>query len=558
MFRLLGSARSRTLWATSAVAASGALFTATVASNPDSWIGKSVRQRFDCNGRNRSSLLHAEHGASPDVIPGLHRKGLPEYSAKAVSEHDGKKNKDGRILVSYRDGVYDITEFVASHPGGNHILLAAGGSIEPFWDLYSQHKEGFVYDLLEDMRVGNLAAEGRDIALSEMATVSVDDPYANEPKRHPALVVRSEKPFTAEPPSGLLVATQRTPNDLFYKRHHLPVPLLDPITYRLEIRGVDGKTVKCYSLNELKTNFPQYTVDAVVQCAGNRRNEMSAVKKVKGGSWEHGAISNASWTGVRLRDVLADAGLSLGELGVESGARHVIFDGLDADPLTKKTYGASVPIDVAQRVPDVLLAFRMNGETLPRDHGFPVRAIIPGIVGARQVKWLGSVSLSATESMCHWQTNDYKSFSPSVDWDTVDFASAPAIQEVPVVSAICSHEVSDDGIVVRGYAWSGDGKGIIRVDVSGDGGETWEAAELLPRNEDAASVTDTKERSRIYDWTRWTAVVKPTGNTKDVVLVCKAIDSSYQAQPENVEAIWNLRGVLNNSWHRVAFDSTGK
>jgi sulfite oxidase len=344
------------------------------------------------------------------------------------------------------------------------------------------------------------------------------------------------------------------------------VPTVDVEAYRLEVRGVDGAPVACYTLDELRTKFRQHTVDATLQCAGNRRNEMSAVKTVKGGSWEHMAISNASWSGVRLRDVLADAGQSLGELGDElapGAPRHIVFDGLDVDPLTGSHYGASIPIDVAQRVPDVLLAYEMNGEELPRDHGFPLRAIVPGIVGARQVKWLGSVRLSETESTCHWQTNDYKSFCPSVDYDTVDFASAPAIQELPVVSAICGHDVVGDGgtIHVTGYAWSGDGKGIVRVDVSGDGGKSWQAAELLPRNAggDGGQAGESARRSRIYDWTRWRAAVAVSdaarggggGGGEQVVLVCKAVDSSYQTQPERVESIWNLRGVLNNCWHRV-------
>lgn len=417
-----------------------------------------------------------------------------------------------------------------------------------------------MYELLEEMRVGNLAADGREE--KGASGLPPGDPYAGEPARHLALLVRSRRPFTAEPPPGLLVATQRTPNELFYKRNHLPVPEVDAESFRLEVCGVDGEVVARFSVEELKGNFKEYSVDATLQCAGNRRNEMSDYKGVKGGAWEFMATGNARWTGVRLRDVLSEAGIGLGEIGEDGdgGARHVVFDGLDADPLTKKNYGASIPIDVAQRVPDVLLAYEMNGAPLPRDHGFPLRAIAPGIVGARQVKWLGRVSLSKTESDCHWQTSDYKAFCPSVDWDTVDFEAAPAIQELPVVSAICAYEATDDGEVeVKGYAWSGDGKGIIRVDVSGDGGETWQAAELLPRGdgepgeedeEDVGCGDGGKRRGRVYDWTRWTAVVRPPAGAK-AVLVCKAVDASYQTQPERVESIWNLRGVLNNSWHRV-------
>jgi sulfite oxidase len=501
---------------------------------------------------SRGGSAQSDAAAAPATEPGVRRPGLPEFSADEVRACDGAGG--ARVLVTYGDGVYDVTEFVKVHPGGRHIMLAAGGAVEPFWALYAQHREEYVYELLEEMRVGNLK-DGARVAGGGKAVVQ-GDVYGAEPERHPALLVRSERPYTAEPPAGLLVATQLTPNALFYKRNHLPVPDVDAEAFRLEVCGVDGEVVRQYGLEELKGGtFKEYSVDATLQCAGNRRDEMSAVKAVKGGRWDFMATSNARWTGVRLRDVVADAGLDLGGIGEEGsgGARHVVFDGLDADPLTKKSYGASVPIDVVQRVPDVLLAYEMNGETLPRDHGYPLRAIVPGIVGARQVKWLGRVSLSRTESDCHWQQKDYKGFCPSVDWDTVDFESSPAIQELPVVSAICAHEVREGGIVeVKGYAWSGDGKGIIRVDVSGDGGETWQAAELLPKGDEEGEGGDEKRRSRVYDWTRWAATVKTRADGKEAVLVCKAVDSSYQTQPERVESIWNLRGVLNNSWHRVS------
>jgi len=199
-------------------------------------------------------------------------------------------------------------------------------------------------------------------------------------------------------------------------------------------------------------------------------------------------------------------------------------------------------------VPDVLLAYEMNGEELPRDHGYPIRAIIPGVVGARNVKWLGKVVLSETESDSHWQKQDYRSFSPDIDWDNVDFSAAPSIQEMPVVSAICTHKVNDEeqSVTVSGYAWSGDGKGIIRVDVSADGGKTWTGAVLKDKGSE-------ERRNEVYDWTLWSATLPlpKGGNDVKAEIVCKAIDSAYNTQPDSAEAIWNLRGLLNNAWHRV-------
>jgi sulfite oxidase len=506
-------------------------------------------------------LARADAAVNPSAEPrvGTKRDELPDYRVDDVRAHDGKK-EGVEVWVTYKEGVYDVTDFVQGHPGGDQILLAAGGPVEPFWKMFPQHDQEFVYELLEEMRVGNLVRPtgeyaGKGQADGGRVPEIVEDPYANDPERHPALIVRSAKPFNGESPPGLLVATQLTPNEVFYVRNHLPVPVIDPNTYKLEVCGPDGSPVATYSLKDLKEKFPKRTVTATVQCAGNRRDEMSAVKKVKGGSWDVGAISNAEWSGVRLRDVLNDAGIDT-RPEENDAFMHLVMEGLDADPLTKQTYGASIPRDVFDRVPDVLLAYEMNGSELPRDHGYPIRAIAPGIVGARNVKWLGKVAVSSTESSSHWQQYDYKGFCPSVDSDTVDYSKAPAIQELPVVSAICTHCRSSDvegSIRVDGYAWSGDGKGVVRVDVSADGGKTWTAAHLLPRDNTADS-RDAR-RNRVYDWTRWTADVSvpkhEDGKSMQSELVCKAVDSAYNTQPERVEGIWNLRGVLNNAWHRV-------
>ena len=147
----------------------------------------------------------------------------------------------------------------------------------------------------------------------------------------------------------------------------------------------------------------------------------------------------------------------------------------------------------------------MNDKDIPIDHGFPLRLIAPGVLGARNVKWLARIVLSDEESQSHWQRKDYKSFSPNVDWDNVDFDSAPSIQEMPIQSAICEPKegqtvkVSDrETIEVNGYAWSGGGRKVIRVDVSGDGGHNWVTAQL--KQEDSPL-------NRTYSWTLWTVSV---------------------------------------------------
>lgn len=268
------------------------------------------------------------------------------------------------------------------------------------------------------------------------------------------------------------------------------------------------------------------------------------VKEVKGLSWGAAAVGNTQWSGARLRDILL-------EMGVQSDEkRHVIFEGLDLDP-TANPYAASIPLSKAMdERGDVLLAYEMDDKPLTRDHGYPIRVIVPGVVGARNVKWLGHIIISENESDSHWQQRDYKGFSPSTDWDTVDFSKSPAIQNMPVTSAICVPQQGDnvkvdkDGcITIKGYAWSGGGNKIVRVDLTTDGGNQWYVAEL--DQEDAPA-------GRHWAWTLWTAKIPVDINKQNEIEIwAKAVDSNYNCQPESFKNIWNLRGVLSNAYHRV-------
>ncbi|CAG2162289.1 unnamed protein product [Oppiella nova] len=451
-----------------------------------------------------------------------------------------------RIWVSFRSGVYDITDFVGQHPGGDKILMSSGGALEPFWTLFAVHKTREVFKMLEKYRIGNL--DSKDRTVEKPGVDSTPDPYDNDPLRHPVLRVRSKKPFNAEPPEELLTQQFLTPKEIFFVRNHLPVPEIDIENYTLEIEGFGLKEPKTLTLDEIKKKFPKHTVISTIQCAGNRRDEMNKVKEVKGLSWGSAAISNAKWSGARLVDVLQYCGLDFDDQNI----KHVQFDGLDFD-VSSNPYGASVEaIKALNPNADFLVAYEMNDEDIPLDHGFPLRLIAPGVVGARNVKWLSRIVLSDEESHSHWQRKDYKSFSPNIDWHNVDFESAPSIQELPVQSAICEPREGqlvqmdeNRNIQMSGYAWSGGGRKVIRVDVSADEGINWVTAEL--QQEDSPL-------NRTYSWTLWKAnipVPKEWKSGHKVELVCRATDSHYNIQPENVRNLWNLRGVLNNSWHRI-------
>lgn len=505
------------------------------------------------------SVSLAEAPSSVNSHPvGKRNPELPNIPAESVRSSKGRKASDNsELLVTFGQGVFNVSKFVESHPGGEQILLAVGGPLEPYFKLFPQHKSDFVMDILGELRIGNLVEDDQwrqdHSSVSSSSPESATSPYSTDPARHPSFIVQTPAPFTAEPPAVDLVASHHTPNSLFYVRNHMPVPVINASDYELDVTGKDGQTLCTLSLDDLKSNFERVSISATVQCAGNRRNEMNRVKEVKGGGWELGAISNAEWTGARLSDVLAyAAGVDSSAITNGSLGAHVCFEGLDADPATGKVYAASVPIDILRRHPDAVLAYEMNGEILPRDHGFPVRVIVPGIVGARHVKWVGRISLADEESSSHWQQKDYRSFAPDVDWKSVNFSSAPSIQEMPVISAICTHAVdrSKRLVTMKGYAWSGDGKAIIRVDVSADGGKTWTAA-ALHENEKKCM-----RRNEVYDWTLWSATIALPNDGNEIELVCKAVDSAYNSQPDGAANIWNLRGLLNNAWHRISIHAT--
>ncbi|XP_035794444.1 sulfite oxidase-like [Anopheles albimanus] len=488
-----------------------------------------------------AATLYAKEAASLDQVRKLHdtrRTDLPEYTMDEIVKHNSPSSG---IWVTYGIGVYDITSFVPKHPGSDKVMLAAGGAIDPFWHIFQQHNTQEVLTLLETYRIGNLRPD------DAIGTKDLDDPWAAEPKRHPILRAATAKPFNAEPPASVLVDSFLTPNDFFYVRNHLPVPEVDIKSYELELENEKTGKAKSLRFGDL-LRFPKHTVTATIMCGGNRRSEMMEVKPIKGLPWGASAVGNAEWSGARLRDVLLAAGVRDGD---EEG--HVQFEGLDTDP-TSTPYGASIPLAKAMDPRgDVLLAYEMNGQPLNRDHGFPVRVIVPGVVGSRNVKWLGRIVVSRDESGSHWQQNDYKSFSPSTDWDTVDFKSAPAIQNMPITSAICvpangetlATAAKDAFVTVKGYAWSGGGSEIIRVDLTADGGKSWIVANL-----------DESEKGtgpgRHWSWTLWTAQIpiRP-GQKGPIEIWSKAVDSNYNTQPETFGNIWNLRGVVGNAYSRV-------
>ena len=363
---------------------------------------------------------------------------------------------------------------------------------------------------------------------SGQAVESENQPFA-------PLLTRSVDPPNAEPTLENLVQNWITPVEQFYIRSHAVAPKVEEKDFTLTISGLVHKPL-VLKVKELAERFPERTVTATMTCAGNRRAEYNAIKPVGGVQWESGAIGNATWTGVLLSAVLKAAGL-------QDGANHVWFEGADDISHGGETihFGGSIPVSKAMAdtnlMPGALLVSKMNGEALTPDHGFPLRSVVPGYIGARSVKWLNRIIVSKETSPNHYLAGAYKLVQAS---EPSDWKSAPPLYEYLANSVICTPaagtKVKAGKIKLSGYALP-SGKPdctVEKLEVSTDGGKTWLPAKL-------------GEQSQAYCWRLWQAEVPVSEGTKE--LISRVTDSSGATQPAKME--WNLKGYMNNSWFRT-------
>lgn len=354
--------------------------------------------------------------------------------------------------------------------------------------------------------------------------------HSDNTKRSEFTVLESN-PLNGGPQLDALIETALTPNDLFFVRNHAPAPAIDPAAYRLTVSGLVHRSLT-FSLAELRAQFPAQRVTATLQCAGNRRQELLPYGEIPGELlWGEEAISTAVWEGVSLRSVLEAAGLA-------EGAAYVEFIGLDTIADKATSFAGSIPLDKAL-AGEVLLADRMNGAPLPPDHGYPLRVVVPGYLGARSVKWLGEIIVRATPSENYYQARAYKLFAGSVSPATVKWEEGMMLGEMPVTSVICTPRTSSplqSPVTVAGYALTSGGRRIVRVELSADQGRTWIDADL-------------QSGDSPWAWTLWRVRINlPAGEHE---LAVRAWDSAANTQPAEIQQVWNFKGYYNNAWHRV-------
>ncbi|MSU59388.1 MAG: oxidase [Pedosphaera sp.] len=382
-----------------------------------------------------------------------------------------------------------------------------------------------------------LAGAGGLIGLPGAGRLSAEEvvlPFANGqrplvkyPQKRP-LIRLTTRPPQLETPFSVFNEGVITPNDAFFVRYHLSeVPTeIDGDAFRVEIKGKVNAPLKL-SVAELKSQFEPVELVAVNQCSGNGRGFSNP--RVPGGQMGNGAMGNAKWKGVRLKDILSKA-------GVAAGAKQVLFNGLDK-PVNEKTPDFVKALDVDQALDgEVMLAYEMNGEPLPMLNGFPLRLVVPGHFGTYWVKHVNDITVVDENFTGFWMNPAYR--IPDNEGACVEPGTVPAktrpIARFNVRSFITSlvdgdHVARDQRTVVKGIAFDG-GYGIREVLFSHDGGKNWRETELG------------KDLGK-FSFRAWTIPFTPQQAGVHELKV-RATNRIGQTQP--LEALWNPAGYMRN------------
>lgn len=355
-------------------------------------------------------------------------------------------------------------------------------------------------------------------------------PLVRYPQKRPLLRLTARPP-QLETPFSVFNEGVLTPNDAFFVRYHLtlsppPAELLTPEHFRVSVSGAVSRPLKL-SVAELKQQFENMEVVAVNQCSGNSRGFSNP--RVTGGQLGNGAMGNARWRGVRLRDVLNNAGLA-------AGAKQVTFDGLDK-PAVPQTPDFIKALDIDHALDgEVMLAFEMNGEDLPWLNGYPLRVVVPGHYGTYWVKHVHEITVIDKIFDGFWMSAGYR--IPDNACACVPPGAAPA-KTVPIgrynvrsfITSIADGAKLKLGTeaAVKGIAFDG-GYGIAEVIFSDDGGRSWREAAL---GRDLGK----------YSFREWTIPFKPTKAGRYELKV-KATNRLGQSQPS--EPLWNPAGYMRN------------
>lgn len=391
--------------------------------------------------------------------------------------------------------------------------------------------------------------------------------------RDPRLIrLTGVHPFNVEAPlTDLFNEGFLTSPDLFYVRNHGAVPQVhdeDVLDWEFKVEGLVDNPMTI-NLKQLMTDYEQITCPITLVCAGNRRKEQNQVRKTKGFSWGAAGVSTALWTGVAMSEVIKRA-------SPRRGAKYVCMEG--ADKLPNGYYGTSVKLNwVMDPNRGMMLSYSMNGEMLRPDHGKPLRVVIPGQIGGRSVKWLKKLILTEAPSDNWYHIYDNRVLPTMVSPE--ESANKPewwtderyAIYDLNPNSVIC-YPAHDENLSLsrgassyrtRGYAYSGGGRRITRVEITLDKGKSWRLAEIeyaedLYRDYERelfGGRMDMAWRESCFCWCFWSLDI-PKSELKDAKdIFVRSMDDSMNVQPRDM--YWSVLGMMNNPWFRVAIHVEG-
>jgi DMSO/TMAO reductase YedYZ molybdopterin-dependent catalytic subunit len=359
-------------------------------------------------------------------------------------------------------------------------------------------------------------------------------PYVNEPQKAP-LILLTDRPVQLETPRNYF-RTAFTPNEAFYVRWHLSeIPnSVDLAEWKLKIEGNVNKPL-ALSLDELMEKFKPVSLAAVNQCSGNSRSRLQP--RVPGGQWGNGAMGNALWTGVRLRELLDAA-------GIKEGSVQAQFQGLETGQGPKGNGSSAFlkSLELSNPVLDeAMVAYSMNGEPLPMLNGFPVRLVVPGYFATYWMKCLTWVHVLSAPDENFWMKTGYRVPDTPRGNTTPEEMKAGGVKTIPIARMpVRSFLISPESgtkvpagmnVTLRGIAFSGYGR-VVKVEISDDGAKTWKEAQL---GEDHGPFS-----FRIWEKS-WT----PKTPGKYTVAV-RATDEKGNVQPD--EPVWNPGGYL---WNKI-------
>jgi anti-anti-sigma factor len=426
----------------------------------------------------------------------------------------------GNVAAINRGIVLDLSNVTHVDSTGMGALLGAWTAAKSKGcDLEMANLNPRVEKLVEITKLDTVFKRARVVAAGSTATPTVDHAQpALDPEEawqqaiEAGMVVHRANPLNCETSIPALMGGVVMPNPRFYVRNHFQIPRLDPSSWRLNVVGLVERPLSL-SLRDL-VKMPSQSQFVTLECAGNGRSLLNP--RVNGEQWNLGAVSTAEWTGVPLVEVLERA-------GVKAGAREVVFRGADSGKLDASS--ESIRFERSLSMADAhgseaLLAYAMNGETLPIQHGYPLRVIVPGWYAVASVKWLTEVDVISGPFNGHYQTETY-----FYEWQRSGQLVREQVSLQRVRSLITEPEpdteVEQGDLPIRGVAWSGAAP-IARVEVS-IGGGPWQDARLVG------------ERKR-HSWQGWEliAFLEQPGST---VISARATDMTSRTQHDSPE--WN-------------------